>query len=541
MLDFPGGATYGDFVERRAALTPDRVYVTLIRKDGRREELTFGDLEARTASVARAFVASGAQPGDRLLILSPNSLEMIVTMLAAARCGLVNVPVNTASVAEELAHVVGLTEPSVVVVSQRLAHLIGELRVPGWTAALAVVVGGDAASVTGARAVMSWDELEGLCARAVEIQPGRPTTDALFQLLMTSGTTGRPKAVMHSHRTRLRSAYRVTFHSRIRDSDVILNPFPLFHINCLDNALFPALICGGRAVVFEAFSATTFWETVRAEQATIVVILPTVMRAICARPESPEDRQHQVRLVLGGLRPTYDELQLFLERFAIPRYETGYGLTEAGMAVTQTLADLEPHFPSIGIPMIDRTLDLFDEAGRSVPVGGVGELVIRSIPPGGVMDGYWRDPEATSRALVDGWLHTGDLARRDEDGFFYFIGRLKDIIKRAGENIGAEEVEGVLKEHPAILDVAVIGVPDQYRDEEVMAYVVLREGHGQLTLADVRRFCDGRLAAFKIPTMMSVLEDLPRGLLGKVDKKAIRALATTVAPEQTTSGNKRDV
>jgi crotonobetaine/carnitine-CoA ligase len=329
--------------------------------------------------------------------------------------------------------------------------------------------------------------------------------------------------VMLSHETRLRSAYRVAFHSRMRQDDVVLNPFPFFHINCLDSAIFPALVTGCTAVLFESFSASTFWATVRAEGATVVSIMPTVMRAVTARPASPEDRDHRVRLLLGALRPSRQELETFLQRFAIPRYETGYGLTEAGMAVTQTMSDLELHYPSIGLPMFDRSIDLVDARGRSVPTGDSGEIVVRCEPPSAVMSGYWKDPNATAVALRGGWLHTGDLARADEDGFLYFVGRLKDVIKRSGENVGAEEVEAVLLEHASIAEVAVIGVPDDFRDEAVMACIVTSEDEAALTLAQVQDFCADRLARFKVPTRMVVVQDLPRGLLGKVDKKALRA------------------
>jgi crotonobetaine/carnitine-CoA ligase len=403
----------------------------------------------------------------------------------------------------------------------------------------AVVVGEPAVGTRWARSVEGWDDLVADGRRRDGAPLVTPAATDLFQLLMTSGTTGRPKAVMHSHATRIRSAYRGVLHGRVRDDDVLLNPFPPFHINCLDAALLPALVTGCTAVVLEAFSASAFWGTVRREGATVVSVMPTVVRAVIATPERDDDTDHRVRLVLGALRPTPAELERFLRRFAIPNYETGYGLTEAGMAVTQTVRDLDPHFPSIGIPMFDRTVDLFDAAGRSVPVGAAGEIVVSRAPAGGVMDGYWRDPEATALALAGGWLRTGDLARRDDDGFFYFVGRVKDVIKRSGENIGAEEVEAVLLEHPGVRDVAVIGVPDSYRDEAVMAFLVPEPGGAELTLEAIRGFCHGRIAAFKVPSVISVVSDLPRGVLGKIDKKALRAGVALAAAGQ--SGDERHV
>lgn len=533
MTEFLAGATFADFVERRGTDSRDRVFVRLVRRDGRRRTLTFGEMDRRTARLAQTMLRAGVTPGNRVLVLAPNSLEMVVALLAAARCGLVGVPVSTASVPADVAYVARLTEPDVVVVADELVPVLVGADLPDQSVRLAVVVGSGGEGLRAARKVMTWDEAMANGERRGPVALPRPRAPDLFQLLMTSGTTGRPKAVMLSHTTRLRSAYRVAFHARVREDDVLLNPFPASHINCLDSALLPALVTGCTAVLFEAFSASNLWRTVCKEGATVVSVMPTVLRALRAVPASSADRDHRVRLVLGALRPTRAELEEFLERFGIPRYENGYGLTEAGMAVTQTVSDLDRHYPSIGVAMFDRTVELLDESGRPAPVGSTGEIVVSCRPEGGVMDGYWRDPEATARAMGNGWLHTGDLAKRDADGFFYFVGRVKDVIKRSGENVGADEVEGVLREHPAVREAAVVGVPDAYRDEAVMAFVVPEPSAVPPTLEDVRAFCDGRLAGFKVPTHLALVDALPQGVLGKVDKNALRDWAASLSLAET--------
>jgi carnitine-CoA ligase len=531
------GITFADFIDRRSSCDPDKVFVKLIRRGRQSPELTFAELDRLSGRAATALYQAGAAPGSRILILTPNCLEMVVAMAAAARSSLVSVPVNAGSVAAEITHLLELVEPAVIIVgTDQLSQLSS--AVGPRTARLVVVIGGDAPRLVGACPALTWDEFLASGTPADLGQVPRPQATDLFQLLMTSGTTGRPKAVMHSHATRLRSAYRVVLHARLRDDDVLVNPFPAFHINCLDSALFPALVTGCRAVIFEAFSASEYWPTVRREEATVIAILPTVLRALSAVAPDPGDRDHRIRLVLGALRPTRTELAAFVDRFAIPRYETGYGLTEAGMAVTQTMSDLDGHYPSIGVPMFDRSVDLVDEAGQLIATGATGEIVVGTTPAGSVMDGYWHDPEATARAFAGGWLHTGDLARRDEDGFFYFVGRLKDVIKRSGENVGAEEVEAVLTEHPDIREAAVIGIPDAYRDEAVMAFLVTDRPGPSLTLADIREFCTGRIADFKVPSVVKVVSVLPRGVLGKVDKNALRKLAADPGEE---SGGDRHV
>ena len=174
------------------------------------------------------------------------------------------------------------------------------------------------------------------------------------------------------------------------------------------------------------------------------------------------------------------------------------------------------------MPIFDRIVELRGEHGQQVTTGEIGEIVVQGEPGRTVMLGYYRDPENTAHALRDGWLHTGDLARQDEQGYFYFVGRSKDMIKRSGENIAAQEVEAVIFEHPDIMETAVIGVPDPYRDEAVKAYLIVRPG-ALLDLESVRSFCAGKLSDFKIPTLIEIVDDLPRGLIGKVDKNALRA------------------
>jgi crotonobetaine/carnitine-CoA ligase len=299
--------------------------------------------------------------------------------------------------------------------------------------------------------------------------------------------------------------------------------------------VFPALVTGATAVIFERFSASSLWNVVREERATVVSVIPTVIRALNAQPERREDRDHSVRLISGALRPSTEELDEFLRRFGIPRYETGYGLTEAGNAVTATNAEVGCRPPSMGIPLFDRTVDLFDAEGRSVGVGATGEVVVKCEPSSAVMDGYWNDRSATEAAIVDGWLHTGDLARREEDGSYYFVGRLKDVIKRSGENVGAQEVESVIMEHPGVGEAAVVGVPDPYRDEAVMVFIIPKNGVENISVTEIREFCSGRLAEFKIPTIVQVVPYLPRGLLGKVDKKALRLRAGALGREEGTA------
>src|SRR6185437_16792273 len=277
MLSFLPGTTFADFIERRSSRDPDHVFITLIRPGGTAAELTFGELDRLSSIAARALAQAGAAPGARVLILTPNGLEMVIAIAAAARSCLISVPVNANSAAAEIAYLVELLEPAVIIAGSSQLRQLAAGPLPARKAELVVAIDGDAPPLDCARSCVTWEDFLADGERADPIVLPRPQSGDLFQFLMTSGTTGRPKAVMHSHATRLRSAYRVVFHARLRADDVVLNPFPAFHINCLDSAIFPALVTGGRAVIFESFSAREFWPTVRSEQATVVAVLPTVI------------------------------------------------------------------------------------------------------------------------------------------------------------------------------------------------------------------------------------------------------------------------
>ncbi|MCU1491319.1 MAG: hypothetical protein JWM85_2724 [Acidimicrobiaceae bacterium] len=320
MTTYPGELSIADVMSLRREDRSSHTFLRIVSKGEARASLSYAEADVATLSVAHALLALGLSAGDRVMIATPNCLEQILAMFGTARTTLVNVPINAASAPAEISYLVGLTEPACVVVGPEQADAFDRAELPAGAVRVAVVLGPNTGAHRWAARSVSWEEL---------IASGKPTAlpppaaRDTFQLLPTSGTTSRPKAVIHSHTTRLRSAFRAVLHTRIRDDDVLLNTFPAFHINCLDSAILPALVTGATAVIFETFSASSFWRVVRAEQATVVSVIPTLIRAVAAQPVNPEERQHCVRLISGSLRPSAAELQAFLERFALSRYESG--------------------------------------------------------------------------------------------------------------------------------------------------------------------------------------------------------------------------
>jgi crotonobetaine/carnitine-CoA ligase len=514
-MDFPGRLTVGHVVEQRARTHGEKPFLVFENAEGVVESVSYAALERETREIAAGLAARGVAKGDRVLLMLRNSVESVLAMLACARGGFVSVPVNTASVAPELRHVIDLVEPVAFVAQHEFAKTVIDVWGQSGPARLGVVVGDWDRDATD---IVPWQRLATSSTTNID---DTASSDDLMQILMTSGTTSRPKAVMHTHANRLRSGYRVALHNRLRPDDRSLTPFPAFHVNCIDGTLAASLVSGGTAVLLERFSSSRFWEQVCRHRATMVPLLPTVIRGLLSRPPSRIDREHSIRVIGTGLQLSEAELEEFTARFGIPLVSNGYGLTEACTGVLGTLLEGPQPYPSIGVPIFDREVELRDDSGVPVQDGEIGEICVRGVPGRSIMAGYFADEAATSEAIQDGWLHTGDLAWQDHAGYFYFASRRKDMIKRAGENVAAQEVETVLNEHPAILEASVIGVPDGYRDEAVKAYLVLRTD-ASIDVEALSNYCSGRLAAFKIPTSIEIVADLPRGLLGKVDKEQLR-------------------
>jgi crotonobetaine/carnitine-CoA ligase len=289
--------------------------------------------------------------------------------------------------------------------------------------------------------------------------------------------------------------------------------------------LLPALGAGATLVLIEEYSASKFWGQVRRHRATHTSLVAMLLRTLMLQPAEESDRDHCLRTVNYAINVPAAEKDAFEQRFGVELIN-GYGLSEAMIGVCAAPLHGDRRWPSIGPPAIDRLVKVVDDEGNDVPAGVVGEIVVWGVPGRTITAGYYKDPQATERAIVDGWLHTGDNGYADEDGFLFFFDRKKDVIKRAGENVSASEVEVALLEHPAVRIAAVIGVPDPIRDESVKALIVVADGE-TLGEEEIVEHCRRRLAPFKVPTIVEFRDSLPLTSVGKVEKKVLRAEVTT--------------
>lgn len=516
MIDVVGNRTMRDLLDERTQRHPDKVFLVFEDRDGGVREHTYAQFVMLVDGLAAGLSELGVRPHDKITVHLPNCPEILITWFALATLGATMVPSNTANTAVELRHVVSfsqsvavVTQPSLVATVKDALTECPDVRHTILTRATEDVAA-DGATVL----------FDALLRTSQE--PPRPTVESedVVQILFTSGTTARPKGVMLTHANALRAGERASRSLALDATDRCLTALPVFHVNAQSLTVLSSLTVGGTCILLEEYRASRFWDQIRSHRATQTSLVAMQARTLLAQPPNDDDGNHELRRVFYALNISVEDRDEFERRFAVELIN-GYGLSEAMTLVTVAPVFGPKRWPSIGLPTIDRYVRLVDAEGRDVPVGQVGEIIVQGVPGRSLMKGYHDDPEATARALRDGWLYTGDNAYADEQGYLYWFDRSKDMIKRAGENVSTMEVEFALSEHPAIAEVAVIGVPDSIRDEAVKAFIVLEAG-AALDAEGVREFCSTRLASFKVPTIVQFCDALPKTSIGKISKAALR-------------------
>jgi len=482
----------------------------------RGQKTTYGELRRQVGELRGGLTRLGVAPGDRVAMVSANTWFFAVTYFAALGAGAVIVPLNPSSPAAELTDQLGLVRPKVLVVGPAGRDAVSEINTEALGVATVLVPAG--VKLDGAT---SLDDLFGGEATAV-VDRGE---DDLAALLFTSGTSGAPKAAMLTHgslRANLEQAQRHPGRA-VHADDVVLGVLPLFHIFGLNVVLGLTLFAGASVVLVERFDPVSALETVANHKVTIVLGAPPMFTAWATMPgtelEEAGNPMAGVRLVLTGAAPLASEVAVaFEQRFGHPLRQ-GYGLTEASPIVTSSVVDGDPKPDSIGVPLPGLEVRLIDEEGEDAVEGDAGEIWVRGP---NVFAGYWENPDATAEAIDgDGWLHTGDIAIADVDGFLFIVDRAKDLIIVSGFNVYPAEVEEALLDHPGIAQVAVVGVRHPYSGEAVKAFVVNEPGH-HLEEDEVIEFCADRLARYKCPTKVMFVSELPQSSAGKVLRRSLR-------------------
>jgi long-chain acyl-CoA synthetase len=449
----------------------------------------------------------GVRPGDRVAIMLPNVPEFAVLYYGALRVGAIVVPMNPLLKAREVAYYLGDAQARLIFAG------------PGGQeeAAAGAARSGAACEVVDRefRTRLAWTPLEPVAA-------DRADGDTAV-ILYTSGTTGQPKGAELSH-ANLRTNVEVfsTDLAGIGPQDVILGGLPLFHSFGQTCGLNAAVGAGACLTLVERFTPEKVLEVLQRDRVTVFEGVPTMYVALLGAPDAGRYDVSALRLcVSGGAALPVEVMRGFERSFGCVVLE-GYGLSETSPVASFNHPDRPRKAGSIGTPIAGVEMRLVDESGRDVPAGGTGEIAIRGH---NVMKGYWRRPDATAEAIPDGWFRSGDLARTDDDGYYFIVDRRNDLIIRGGYNVYPREIEEVLYEHPAVAEAAVIGLADPVLGEEVAAAVVLRPGAG-ITPAQLQEYVKGQVAAYKYPRRLWFLPALPKGPTGKVLKREIRAPET---------------
>jgi len=489
-----------DILAKRADLNPDRVAMEDIVHG---DLVSYQELNVRTGRTTALLASLGVSRGDRVALLCRNRIEFFELLFACARLGAILVPLNWRMPAREL------------------APLLADCGA-GW-----IISGTEDVQTANSLAEEQLVHLEldkngdsGFCTRrdALESMQGRVAwpSDETWYLLYTSGTTGMPKAVIQTYGMAIANYINIAQGMGLRADDTSLNYLPLFHTGGINLTTLPALIMGARTLVTPGFDLDRTVELLEAGKLDTFFGVPAIYQAISLHPRFDELDLSKLRCWGCGGAPMPDKL---LRQFAArgATVLNGMGMTETGPTVfLMDEASATKKIGSVGKPQILASVRLVDKEGRDVQRGETGELWFAGL---GITPGYFERPQATADALTtDGWLRSGDLGRQDEDGYYYIVGRLKDMYISGGENVFAAEVEIHLDEHPGLLEAAVIGVEDEKWGEVGCAYVLPRPGQSVPADSELKEYCRGRMAVYKVPKYFIAVDDFPRTAAGKVQK-----------------------
>ncbi len=500
---------HGDWLARREILTPNKPAL-VIWETG--ERISYRDLNARANRSANFLRGRlGIAQGDRVSILAANSADYLALFYACGKLGAIFVPLNWRLTARELAFMINDSGPKVFFYGPEYAAAVDEMK-----------------SAVSVRQYVAMERFRpGDVAAYADIQSGSPAApppaldfglDQPWAILYTGGTTGLPKGAILTHGNVTWNSINTIVSWGLREDDVIPSFTPMFHTGGLNVFVNPLIHMGGTSILAKGFEVEQTLSILERGHATVLFMVPTMFTMLAASPRFASADLSSLRYCISGGAPCPAALyHAYWDRGLV--FKQGYGLTEAGPNTFYVHPDdVKRKIGSVGKPLFHIDLRIVDDEGRVVPQGQVGELLIRGPH---VTPGYWNRPEETARTIVDGWLHTGDLAMVDDEGFYYIVDRKKDMFISGGENVYPTEVEDVIYLHPAVLEAAVIGVPDAKWGEVGRAIVALKAG-ATLSESELLEFCRQRLARYKVPKSVAFVASLPKSAANKILKRTLR-------------------
>ncbi|MAG35920.1 MAG: ATP-dependent acyl-CoA ligase [Dehalococcoidia bacterium] len=509
-----GQRTLRKALEQKAEALPDKTFLLFEDEQEQAHSYTYRQFDQIVNQTANGLLSLGVTKGDRVNLHLTNCPEFLFFWFAIGKIGAVMVPTNPLSPLDELTYPVQHSESKVSVTQPDLLPTVEALRERCPTIGEVILTGSSKASA----GVLPFSEfVEGQADQVAPISVD-PLDDAA--ILYTSGTTSLPKGVLVTHANYIYLSEVVSKLTRLGPEDRHFITLPLYHANAQYYSFMTSLNVGASVALMPRFSASRFMRQADRYHCTVTSLFAAPMRMILAQPPDPTDRQNRLRLVIFAQNITEAQLAEWEERYEAPLLQI-YGMTETtGQPLTNPLDDTRDNM-SIGRVTLGYECRVVDEQGQDVPTDTPGQLLVRGTPGVTITEGYFKDPKTTAETIRDGWLWTGDIVAVNEEGYFRFVDRAKDMIKRAGENIAAGEVEAVIKQHEAVADAAVIGVPDPMRDEAIKACVILKEG-GLATGDEIIAYCAERLSKFRVPEFVEFRSEFPRTSVGKIQKHLLR-------------------
>jgi crotonobetaine/carnitine-CoA ligase len=489
----------------------------------RDDPITFGELNERINRAANGFLALGIKRGDKVAIMLPNCPEFLYAWFGLNKIGAVEVPINVALKGAGLAYQIDQSDSVALIADleylDRLEEVAENLKT------IRHVVLADGTGATQGRP--DWQRVEMLTSNDLMAHSSDTPNvvvhySDLATILYTSGTTGVSKGVQMSHHYWYDIWSESVKYSRYTEDDVLYTGLPFFHGNAQGITIGPAILADAKAVIVERFSASQLWDDCRRWNCTEANYIGGIIPILLKQAQRDDDGENPVRLMVGAAAPA-DEWHAFQQRFNTKLLEV-YGMTECYCCLVSPYD--EPRAGSCGKAITGWDVRIVDDDDNEVPPGEQGEFIARSNKMWVGTTGYYNKAEATLELFRNGWIHTGDLGRMDADGYFYFVDRKKQALRRRGENISSFEVESVIGSHPAVLESCVVGVPSEVGEEDVKAVVVLKEGH-RVTEVELIRWCEPRMAYFAIPRYIAIRTSLPKTPSERVEKFKLKTEGVT--------------
>lgn len=483
---------------------------------------TYVELDGAVTKFASGLEKLGIKKGDHIALLLGNSPHYVIGLYGALRLGASVIPINPIYTADEIGYIVNNGDVKAVVAIDLLVPMIEKMHMmlPQVEHYIICETGQASANndITQLSVYPKMKSFSQIVASG-DLQFVGPELlpDDVAVILYTSGTTGKPKGAMLTHKNLYSNAKDIGDYLHINNSDRVVTTLPMFHVFCLTVVLNAPLMAGGTILIVPRFSPGEIFRLVHKYEATIFAGVPTMYNFLYQYNEGTAEDLKSLRLCIsGGASLPVALLKNFEKKFNVAVSE-GYGLSEASPVTCFNPLDRPRKPGSIGTSIPNVENKIMNELGEEVKVGEVGELVVRGP---NVMKGYYKLPEETAMTIKNGWLHTGDLAKMDEEGYFYIVDRKKDMIIVGGYNVYPREVEEVLYNHPDIVEAAVFGVPDMNQGEAVKGYVVSKSK--ELTEEDLIKYCSEHLAKYKIPSSIQFIDELPKNTTGKILRRALR-------------------